>query len=144
MRPSSCRSTPGKAILSRPDDLVAAAAAIAPIPIGHDGAPVFREPWEAQIFALTLALHERGLFAWSEWADALGTEIQRAQAAGGPDDGSASFRHWLAAIERLVAEKGIVSAEALEARRAAWDRAAHATPHGEPILLASDPLQARR
>ena len=32
------------------------------LPRDVDG-PVFREPWEAQDFAMTLALHERGLFS---------------------------------------------------------------------------------
>ena len=43
-------------------------------------------------------------------------------------------------LERLAAAKGITSRAALAERRAAWDRAAHATPHGQPILLANDPL----
>ena len=51
------------------------------IPRDADG-PVFREPWEAQAFAITLALHERGLFTWTEWAAALAAEIKRAQAGG--------------------------------------------------------------
>ena len=116
------------------------AAEVAPIPRGGDGAPVFREPWEAQAFALTLALHERGLFTWSEWARALSREIRRAEAAGDPGDGSTYYRHWLSAVERLVAAKGLTSDDALAERRAAWDRAAHATPHGAPILLENDPL----
>ena len=123
-----------------PADLARVAAEIAPIPRGDDGAPVFREPWEAQAFALTLALYERGLFTWSEWAQALSREIRRAEAEGDPGDGSTYYRHWLAAIERLVAGKGVTSAEALAERRAAWDRAAHATPHGAPILLENDPV----
>jgi len=112
---------------------------VAPIPRGADGAPVFREPWEAQAFAMTLALHERGLFTWSEWAETLAAEIRRAQANGDPDDGSTYYRHWLAAIERLLAEKGVTSGAALAERRSAWARAAHATPHGAPILLENDP-----
>ncbi len=32
---------------------------------------MFHEPWEAQAFAVTLALHERGLFSWPAWAAAL-------------------------------------------------------------------------
>jgi nitrile hydratase accessory protein len=52
----------------------------------HDG-PMFREPWEAQAFALVLSLHERGVFSWTEWATALGDEIKNAQAAGDPDTG---------------------------------------------------------
>ena len=30
--------------------------------------PVFRAPWEAQAFAMAMALHEQGLFTWSEWS----------------------------------------------------------------------------
>jgi hypothetical protein len=60
--------------------------------------------------------------------------------AGDPDDGSTYYRHWLAALERLVAEKGVASLQALAVRRDAWHRAAHATPHGQPILLENDPL----
>ena len=85
---------------------------------------------------MTVALNARGLFTWTEWATALAEEIRRAQGAGDPDDGSTYYRHWLAA------DKGLTSAAALEARRAAWDRAAHATPHGTPIRLENDPLHS--
>ena len=74
---------------------------------------MFREPWEAQAFAMTLALHERGLFTWPEWAATLGDEIKRAQAAGDPDTGETYYRHWLNALERIVAEKGVTDAETL-------------------------------
>ncbi|WP_230532065.1 nitrile hydratase accessory protein [Microvirga roseola] len=127
--------------MSRHEEIARAAAEIAPIPRGEDGEPVFREPWEAQAFAMTLALYERSLFTWSEWAQALSGAIKRAQAAGDCDDGSTYYRHWLAAIEALVSEKGIASEQALAERRGAWDRAAHATPHGQPILLKNDPLR---
>ena len=143
MRALSSRSTLGKATLSLPEDLSRLAAEIAPIPRAPDGAPVFNAPWEAQAFAMTLALYERGLFTWPEWAAALAAEIGRAQAAGDPDDGSTYYRHWLAAIERLAAEKGLASEARLAERREAWDRAAHATPHGRPILLENDPLADR-
>jgi nitrile hydratase accessory protein len=126
--------------LSRREELDGIAEAVAPIPRGEDGAPVFREPWEAQAFAMTLALHERGLFTWPEWAGALSAAIRRAQGEGDCDDGSTYYRHWLAALETLVGAKGIASQDTLAARRAAWDRAAHATPHGDPIRLANDPL----
>lgn len=89
---------------------------------------------------MTLVLYERGLFTWTEWASTLATEITKAQAAGDPDDGSTYYRHWLAAIERLVVDKGVATSDHLDARRAAWDRAAHATPHGQPILLENDPF----
>ena len=125
--------------MSLPEDLARAAAGIAPIPRDQDGGPVFAAPWEAQAFAVTLALHERGLFTWNEWAAALAAEIRKAQGAGDADDGSTYYYHWLAAIERLVAEKGLASQPLLADRRSAWRRAAHATPHGQPILLDNDP-----
>ena len=104
------------------------------LPRDDDG-PVFREPWEAQAFAMALALHERGLFTWPEWAATLAAEIKRAQAAGDPDTGDTYYRHWLAALERIVAEKGVDRRETLQRYRDAWDHAADRTPHGTPIEL---------
>jgi nitrile hydratase accessory protein len=104
------------------------------LPLGRDG-PVFREPWEAQAFALAVALHRRGFFTWPEWTAALSEQIARARAAGDPDRGDTYYRHWLAALERLVAEKHIADPATLARYRDAWDRAADRTPHGEPIAL---------
>jgi len=111
-----------------------ATEAVASIPRDADG-PVFREPWEAQAFAMTLALHERGLFTWSEWAAALSLEIKRAQGAGDPDTGETYYSHWLAALEKLVAAKGVTTQDTLHRYRDAWDHAADRTPHGQPIEL---------
>jgi nitrile hydratase accessory protein len=107
-----------------------------------EGGPVFREPWEAQAFALVVALNEKGLFTWTEWAAALAEEIKRAQAAGDPDLGNTYYRHWLAALEGLVAHKGVASADVLECYRAAWDRAADRTPHGAPIELREEDFRS--
>ena len=114
-----------------------ATEAVPGIPRDVDG-PVFREPWEAQAFSMALALHQRGLFTWPEWAATLADAIKRAQAAGDPDTGETYYRHWLAALERLVAEKGIASRDMLARYRDAWDRAADRTPHGTPIELSTD------
>ncbi len=102
------------------------------------GGPVFREPWEAEAFALALSLHERGLFTWTEWATTLGEEIKKAQAAGDPDTGETYYRHWLATLERLVAAKGLTDAGTLAHTRDAWERACERTPHGTPIVLRPD------
>jgi nitrile hydratase accessory protein len=114
-----------------------ATEAVPSIPRGADG-PVFRAPWEAQAFSMALALHERGLFTWTEWAATLAQEIKRAQAAGDPDTGETYYRHWLATLERLVAEKGAVDTGTLTRYREAWQRAAERTPHGAPLALAPE------
>lgn len=111
-----------------------ALAAVPSIPRDNKG-PVFREPWEAQAFALTVQLHERGAFTWSQWAEALGREIA---AAGPKDTGDNYYLHWMAALEKLSAARDLVSREEFLARKEAWDRAARATPHGEPIRLGRD------
>jgi nitrile hydratase accessory protein len=111
-------------------------SALPSLPRDLDG-PVFREPWEAQAFALAVQLQERGLFTWDEWAQALGAEIAAAQSSGDPDLGDTYYCHWLSVLERLVVAKGAASKDRLEETKAAWDRAAKATPHGQPIVLGS-------
>jgi nitrile hydratase accessory protein len=112
----------------------AAAQSLPGLPRDAEG-PVFREPWEAQAFALAVALQERGLFGWDEWAAALGDEIKAAQRAGDPDTGATYYHHWLKALERMVARKGIADGAALALYYDAWARAAGRTPHGSSIEL---------
>ena len=90
--------------------------------------PVFAEPWEAQAFAMAVKLNEAGLFTWSEWADALGAEL-----AAHPQE--SYYQCWLAALETIAARKGLMSETEYAARIGEWDRAAKATPHGQPIVL---------
>ena len=108
----------------------------------HGHSPVFREPWEAQAFGLALALHERGLFTWDEWALALAAQIRAAQALGDPDLGDTYYRHWLAAIEALVSAKGASSPEELGRYQRAWDHAADRVAHGRPIELCKEDFGA--
>jgi nitrile hydratase accessory protein len=122
--------------LSQPDLSVNAEriAALPSLP-REKGGPVFAEPWEAQAFAMAVKLSEAGHFTWSEWAQALGAELKAAAARGEPDDGSHYYHHWLAALERLVTEKGLTSQAALAARKEAWADAYQHTPHGQPVVL---------
>jgi nitrile hydratase accessory protein len=121
--------------MARHDPAIQAATAAVPsIPRDSEG-PVFQEPWQAQAFAIALALQSQGVFAWSDWAAMLGEEIRKAQAAGDPDTGATYYRHWLATLERMVAAKGLTSPEMLARTYDAWDRAADRTPHGIPIEL---------
>ena len=104
-------STCGRTTLSRPD-------------------PIFAEPWQAQAFALAVRLSEEGHFTWKEWAAALADELK-----GKDDDGSRCYHHWLNALERLVAAKGLADSGSLLARKEAWADAYRRTPHGKPVEL---------
>ena len=104
------------------------------IPCDAEG-PVFGAPWQAQAFAMTLALYEHGLFTWPEWAQELARCIAAAPAQPGEDAGDAYYRQWLAALEDMVATKGASTGAELERYRHAWDHAAERTPHGQPIHL---------
>jgi nitrile hydratase accessory protein len=119
-------------MLSNTKAALQATRALPGIPRDAEG-PVFREPWEAQAFAMALALHARGLFTWSEWAAALADEIKRAQASGDADTGETYYRHWLATLEKVIAAKGVATSETQHRYRDAWDHAADRTPHGSPI-----------
>ena len=114
-------------------------ALVPALPCDAEG-PVFREPWEAQAFALAIDAHARGLFSWPEWAAELSTQIKAAQAAGDPDTGETYYSHWLATLESLTVQKGAVSRAQLEQVQAAWDQAATATPLGQAVVLADDAL----
>ncbi len=115
--------------------LPALQAALPDLPRDADG-PVFKAPWEAQAFALTLALHERGVFSWQAWAQTLAVVIGELRTRGVHDTGEDYYRHWLTALERIAVDKGLVMESRLVARRQEWVEAARRTPHGQPIRLA--------
>lgn len=88
--------------------------------------PPFEAPWQAQVFGLTVALNERGLFTWPDWTQALGAELRQ---------GEGYWEAWLAALEGVLAARGIALPAEVAALAQRWQDAAHATPHGQPIVL---------
>lgn len=119
--------------MQRPENL----AALPRLP-RDEGGPVFAEPWQAQAFALVVELSAQGHFTWKEWAAALAAELKAAADRGEPDNGSRYYHHWLAALERLVAEKRLSDPAAMLARKEAWAAAYRRTPHGKPVDLANE------
>jgi nitrile hydratase accessory protein len=118
--------------LSAPES-AAVLAALPGIP-RNDNGPAFPAPWTARVFAFAVTLHGRGLFAWPEFSKMLGAKIAAAtnEDAGDPE---AYWRAWLAALEAILAEKGLATPGDLHGLQEAWRRAAEATPHGAPIEL---------
>jgi nitrile hydratase accessory protein len=111
-----------------------------PLIPANEAGPVFREPWEAQAFALVVALNAAGHFSWPEWVEAISAEIRLAQDQGDPDVGDTYYRHWLAALEKIVLAKNL--ADAGDLRMSRLECAFNAPPiHGhkarrEPLRIA--------
>jgi nitrile hydratase accessory protein len=101
--------------------------------------PAFQEPWQAQVLATVFGLQEAGIFTATEWSEALGEAIKRAQACGDPDEGDTYYNHVLDALERLMHEKNLVPARELEGRKLRWRRAYLNTVHGQPVVLDISP-----
>ncbi len=100
----------------------------------RDAERVFAAPWEAKVFALQQSLLDAGVFSATEWAERLGAEIAKDDCRDDAE-GTAYFRYWLKALECLIAEKGVASADNLTGLSADWLAAAARTPHGKPIEL---------
>ena len=82
-----------------------------------NGELVFDAPWQSRAFGMAVGLHQQGLFRWDEFRDRLIAEI----AADSPGDRSTSpaavyYRQWLGALEKLLAEKSLVSRTAIDER----------------------------
>lgn len=109
---------------------------VAPL-ASRDGEPAFAEPWQAEVLALAFALTQGNIVAPAAWSDALGAELRRAAARGEADDRDTYYAAALAALERLVAADGMVTADGLSARIEQWRRAYLNTPHGRPVELSA-------
>ena len=106
---TTCRTAPpSSALLART------------LPAEDADAPLFAEPWEARAFALVVTLAREGHFAWGEWVEVFSKEVAAAdaiEAAGGTPPGY--YAQWLAAAEKLLADKGLAAPPQVEARRLA-------------------------
>jgi len=73
---------------------------------------VFSAPWEARAFAIALQLCDAGLFSWDEFRARLIAEVgasDRVHERDGTSDHGEYYEHFLRALERLLADKKIVS-----------------------------------
>ncbi|SLN73001.1 nitrile hydratase accessory protein [Oceanibacterium hippocampi] len=112
----------------------AAAEAVLP---GDEAGPVFREPWQAQAFAMAVALSAAGHFSWADWAATLSRKLA-GQTAEADADGGGYYRAWLAALEELTDGRGLTSPDERSSRQESWAEAYRTTPHGSPVNLPSD------
>lgn len=106
------------------------------LPIDEDG-PLFAEPWQAQAFAMAVRLSAEGHFTWVEWVRYLSAEIAADKDRETGDQLDTYYCQWLAALEKLVADKGLASGDEMAGRKEDWRRAYLNTPHGKPIKLSA-------
>jgi nitrile hydratase accessory protein len=107
------------------------------ISVDLGNSPAFREPWQAKAFAFVVLLHREGHFTWDDWVRTLAEEIHASPQCANEDAELAYHRQFLTALEKIVATRGLTTAEAMQARKLAWRRAYLATPHGYPVDLAA-------
>lgn len=82
-----------------------------------NGELVFDAPWQSRAFGMAVGLHQQGVFSWDEFRARLIAEIA-AHPQGEPVASPAAvyYSRWLAALEELLLEKGLLAAPELEAR----------------------------
>ncbi|SFQ04024.1 nitrile hydratase accessory protein [Tranquillimonas alkanivorans] len=91
----------------------------------------FEEPWQAHLFALTVALNEAGHFTWSEWTALFGRRKRTVD--------ETYWAVWSDALLEMLERKRLCGASDVAALAARWQAAARATPHGQPIALDAAP-----
>jgi nitrile hydratase accessory protein len=76
-------------------------------PPRRNGELVFQAPWESRIFGVTISLYRGGLFEWDEFRRLLIEEIGAWEARIGAQGDWSYYERWAAALERLLASKGL-------------------------------------
>ena len=84
----------------------------------RNGELVFAAPWEGRAFGIAVALNEGGVYQWRDFQRRLAEEIA---AASSDEEGSAYYERWLASLENLLLEHGMVTREELDARTSAYE-----------------------
>jgi cobaltochelatase CobN len=108
--PASAPRVADESAEDRAHRLLAALGPAAGIP-RKNGELVFEAPWQGRAFGLAVALSESGVFAWEDFRQALIAEIGAAETRGG------EFRYydaWLAALERVLAARAVVTGGELD------------------------------
>jgi len=78
-----------------------------------NGELVFDAPWEGRAFGMAVALNENGEYEWREFQTMLAAEIADAEQS---NDSSTYYERWLASLEKLLLDKGMLEAKELEIR----------------------------
>ena len=83
-----------------------------------NGELLFEQPWESQIFGVTMALYGQQLFAWSEFQAALIAAVKRWEDAHPDGAGYRYYERWYEALESLLGNLGVIGVELVDRRAA--------------------------
>ena len=81
-----------------------------------NGELVFEAPWEGRAFGIAVALSELGEYDWEAFRQRLISTIAAADASEAPAAASSYYERWLASLESLLAESGLVDEAELAER----------------------------
>lgn len=99
-------------------------------PPRRNGELTFESPWESRAFGLVMALRERGCFEWEEFRRALIEEIAAWEQANPDRRGWSYYDRWLAALERVLVQKGLCAPGEIRERAEALARRPPGHDHG--------------
>ena len=92
----------------------------------ENGELVFQAPWEARAFGLAVALNEKDLYEWREFSAELASKIAAAEQNSEP---SSYYARWLASLEELIIDRGLISREQLDTKTAEYASGIHDHHH---------------
>jgi nitrile hydratase accessory protein len=103
---------------ARAERLVAGMGGTATLP-RKNGELVFDAPWESHVFGMAIALYERGHYDWEEFRGRLISRIGDWESSDQDERAIWDYyRHWLASLEALVKDSGLLSEEEIRERTA--------------------------
>ena len=97
-----------------------------------NGEVVFDSPWQGRVFGMARLLAEAGHYSWDEFRAHLIEKIgdwDRSAAAEEPAADYQYYDHFLAAFQALLAEKGLLDEELVDARHQAFAERPHGHDH---------------
>ena len=107
--------------------------------VSPDSPPVvFETPWHAELFAITVHLHNKGVFCWPDWTARFSHALAIAGAHHSLDGSNDYYDVWLDTFIQFMAEQGVTDEIAIDGMSEKWRKAFLHTPHGMPVTLAEE------
>ncbi len=124
-----------------PSDLARARREVEELVCGMPGADPaqlgFEHPWEIRAFAMAVTAHNHLGFDWSRFQAALIASIQQWESVD--DTPWSYYQHWVAALEAVLTDHGVLSGEAVDRQTrdvlALPPNRNHHQAHTEPIAI---------